>query len=267
MKMYDLAVEGLFPSVQYGFLTGNFPRHEHAVWEIHLFTGGHGRLLQDGEVWAVSAGSLTVSPPGHAHELHVETALTFFYLQFAADRETLGPLRRLVERQEQGPLRVEPSAMAEAGRLKEKLDAPSADRVASGFHGFRAWLYDLAAGHAESHPDGIEQTLVWLRQNLDRPLSLDDLAAEAGLDKFAFCRRFKTRTGLSPLAYVHRSKVEAAGFLLAGTSLPLADVARQLGFCDEFHFGKVFKKWRGVSPGRWRRLAPDTGANPMRSSP
>jgi len=250
--MYDLAVEMTFPSVQYGFLNGDFPLHDHQTWEIHVFTGGTGWLLQDGESWPVTAGSMTISPPGHPHELRVGAMLSFFYVQFAADRETSGPLRRLVERQGAAPLRVEQAALAEAGRLKEKLDSASADRVASGLHGFRAWLYDLAADHPETHPDGIEQTLVWLRQNLDRPLTLDELAAEAGLDRFSFSRRFKARTGLSPLAYVHRSKVEAAGFLLAGTSLPLADVARQLGFCDEFHFGKVFKKWRGVSPGRWR---------------
>jgi len=247
-------MESRFPSIQHGFLTQEFPRHDHQQWEIHLFTGGRGSVVQGDSVWPVSTGSLTITPPHTVHELTVDGLLTFFYLQFDADREVAGVLRRLADRQkDQGPLRVDQAAVTEAGRLKVRLDSASPDRVASGLHGFRAWLYDLAVGRPESDPDGIDRALVWLRQNLDRPLTLDDLAQVAGLDRFALCRRFKARTGLSPLAYVHRSKVEAAGFLLEGTDLPLTEVALRLGYCDEFHFGKVFKKWRGVPPGRWRR--------------
>lgn len=258
-------METSFPSIQYGFLTQAFPLHDHRQWEIHLFTGGKGTLIQDGFEWPVSTGSLTLSPPGHAHELTVEGVLTFFYLQFDGEKEVLAVLRRLVEAQAaRGPLRVDDPTLAEAGRLKDKLDSVLPDRVASGLHGFRAWLYDLAVGRPENVGDGIDRALIWLRQNLDRPLGLDELADVAGLARFAFCRRFKTRTGLSPLAYVHRSKVEAAGFLLAGTDLSLAEVASRLGFSDEFHFGKVFKKWRGVSPGRWRR---GDAAIPTSSSP
>lgn len=242
------------PTVQYGFLTHDFPFHDHRCWEIHLITGGHGTLIQDGCQWDLSAGSVTLSAPGHGHELTVDGSLSFLYLQFPGEKEVQSVLRRLVDRQTtHGPFRAEPAQVTEAGRLKERLDSPVADRVASGVHGFRAWLYDLAAGKAEAEPDGIDKALVWLGRHLGTRLELDDLAAVAGLDRFAFCRRFKARTGLPPLAYVHRSKVEAASFLLAGTDLPLADIALRLGFCDEFHFGKVFKKWRGVPPGHWRR--------------
>lgn len=247
-------MENPLPTVQYGFLSHDFPLHDHFCWEIHLVTGGRGALIQRDRSWEVSAGSVTLSPPRHGHKLTVFEPLSFFYLQFAGEKELAPVLRRLLERQEsEGALRVDPSLVSEAARLKERLDSPVPDRVASGVHGFRAWLYDLAAGRPENNPDGVDRALVWLRQNLGRRLELDELAGVAGLDRFAFSRRFKARTGLSPLAYVHRSKVEAAGFLLAGTDLPLAEVALRLGFCDEFHFGKVFKKWRGTTPGRWRR--------------
>lgn len=252
--MYDLVMDSVFPSLQYGFLTRDFPLHDHTEWEIHLFTGGRGTLVQGGREWQVSSGSLTLSPPGHAHELTVDGVLTFYFIQFVGEKEVAGVLRRLVEAQElRGPFRVDQATMAEAGRLKDKLDSASPDRVASGLHSFRAWLYDLADGRPEVQPDGIDRALVWLRQNLDRRLSLEDLASVAGLDRFGFSRKFKARIGLSPLAYVNRSKVEAAGFLLEGTDLPLVEVALRLGFCDEFHFGKVFKRWRGTTPGRWRR--------------
>jgi len=213
-------------------------------------------MVQGDAVWPISTGSLTITPPHVGHELAVDgdSLLTFFYLQFDGEREVAGVLHRLADQQTaQGPLRVDQAAVVEASHLKARLDSASPDRVASGLHGFRAWLYDLAVGRPENLPDGIDRALVWLRQHLDRPLTLEELAQVAGLDRFALCRRFKARTGLSPLAYVHRSKTEAACFLLEGTDLPLTEVALRLGYCDEFHFGKVFKKWRGVPPGRWRR--------------
>jgi len=252
--MYVLAMLSAFPSIQSGFLNQPFPLHGHHLWEIHLFTGGKGRLVQDGLAWAVGPGSLTLSPPGRRHELVVDGVLTFFYLQFEGERELAGVLGRLVAIQtRQGPLRVDPATVAEVGRLKDKLGSKEPDRVASGFHGFRALLYDLAVGGAAPLADEIDRTLAWLRQNLDRPLGLQDLVPVAGLGPFDLCRRFKARTGLSPLAYIHRSKVEAAGFLLSSSDLSLAEVAARFGFSDEFHFGKVFKKVRGVPPGRWRR--------------
>ena len=253
MEMYDLAMEERIPSIQYGFLSHDFPLHEHEKWEIHLFTGGRGTLVQQGRVRQVSSGILTLTPPHHEHFLTVDESLSFYYLQFHAEKD-ISLLGRLVNQQEVvGVLDVEPSVVSEVVRLKSKLDSTSPDRIASGLHGFRSWLYDLAAGGGEKSPDGVDQALVWLLENLNRRLELDDLAAVAGLDRFSFSRRFKARTGLSPLAYVHRSKIEAAGFLLAGTDLPLSEVAQKLGFCDEFHFGRVFKKWRGIPPGQWRR--------------
>jgi len=246
-------MESPLPTIHYGFLTQDFPSHEHRLWEIHLFTGGVGSLIQGAHSWTVSAGSLTLSPPGAVHSLTVERALVFYFVQFD-DREVAALVQRLVDRQlSDGPLRVEGEGIAEVGRLKVKLDSPSVDRVASGLHGFRSWLYDLAVPRPESQTDGVDTALVWLRQNLDRRLSLDELASVARMDRSTFTRRFRVRTALSPLAYVHRSKVEAASFLLAGTDLSLGEVAVRFGFSDEFHFGKIFKKWRGVSPGRWRR--------------
>jgi len=251
--MYDLAVVTTVPTIQYGHLNADFPLHSHRCWEIHLVSAGRGTLEQAGRSLPLEPGLLTLSDPGRDHRLTVSAPLSFFYLQFDADPETASVLKRLWNLQESGrTLEASPSALDEASRLKDRLDSPVADRVASGVHGFRAWLYDLAAGGDQKAPDGIDEALGWLGRHLDRRLSLDDLAAVAGLDRFAFAKRFRARTGLPPLAYVHRSKVEAAAFLLQGTDLPLADVAARLGFCDEFHFGKVFKKWRGTSPGRWR---------------
>lgn len=253
-------MEANLPLVQHGLLGHDFPRHRHPCWEIHLFTGGSGRLSQEGATWPLGDGVLTLTPPQTEHELEVDEALRFYYLQFGADRTIEGILGRLAQRQAaEGPLKVDPSCLTEVSRLKDRLDSTNPDRVASGVHGFRAWLFDLVAGRPDLRPDEVDRALAWVRQHLDRRIGLDDLVAASGLDRYALSRRFKARTGLPPLAYVHRSKVEAASFLLAGTDLSLAEVASRFGFSDEFHFGKVFKKWRGQTPGRWRRSLPPPG--------
>jgi len=254
--MYDLAMVSAIPSIQHGYLDQDFPLHSHDCWELHVFTSGEGFLRQEETAWPVSGGCLTVSPPRTAHEIGVHDSLAFYYVQMDDEKETLRVLSKLVSLQKTGgAMGVGEALLTDLARIKTKLDSPDPDRIQSGIHGFRSWLFDLAAGLSERVPDGIDRALSWLLVHVHERIRLDDWALSAGMDRYAFCRRFKVRTGLSPLAFAHRSKAEAASFLLAGTSLSLGQVAERLGFCDEFHLSRVFRKWRGEPPGSWRRKA------------
>ena len=98
-----------------------------------------------------------------------------------------------------------------------------------------------------------------LRRALDRieadlaeNLSLDDLAAEAGLSPFHFSRAFRTATGESPLQFVIRRRIETAQGMLRTTRLPLAEIAWRVGYGDVSRFGQHFRRQTGTTPGAWR---------------
>jgi AraC-like DNA-binding protein len=59
---------------------------------------------------------------------------------------------------------------------------------------------------------------------------------------------------LSPGAYRIRCRLEQAQELLVNTQAPLASIAERLGYYDEYPFANHFKRFNGISPGRFRRL-------------
>jgi AraC-like DNA-binding protein len=79
------------------------------------------------------------------------------------------------------------------------------------------------------------------------------VVAAVGLDRSYFIRLFKKRVGVPPMRYAANLKMSAAADLLDNTKEPLAIVAAQVGFSDEYHFAKRFKQWSGVAPGAYRR--------------
>lgn len=79
-------------------------------------------------------------------------------------------------------------------------------------------------------------------------ITLDELSAAAGLSRFHLLRVFKNEVGLPPHAYQLQVRVARARTLLAG-GMPAAAVAADLGFADQSHFTRHFRRVVGVTPG------------------
>ncbi len=101
-------------------------------------------------------------------------------------------------------------------------------------------------------PEPIVAATRYLREHLRDPLRLDDLANAAGLSRFHFARLFRQATGLSPMHYLAQARIDAARHLLRMTALPQREIARQLGFGDEYQFSRTFRRLTGHAPGTER---------------
>ena len=71
-----------------------------------------------------------------------------------------------------------------------------------------------------------------------------------------FSASFKRAAGFGPHEYVARYRLERARDLLVASSAPLHEIARRTGFCDAAHLIRVFQRYEGVSPDRYRRAQP-----------
>lgn len=85
------------------------------------------------------------------------------------------------------------------------------------------------------------------------PLSLAGLAALAHWSPAHFSEQFRAAYGLSPMDCVIQARLNHAAHLLGDVNLTVAEVARRVGYEDVYHFSKLFKRHRGLSPGRVRR--------------
>jgi AraC family transcriptional regulator len=82
--------------------------------------------------------------------------------------------------------------------------------------------------------------------------SLADLARLIGFSQSRLARGFKASTGLAPYTWAMQARIRKAKVLLTDDRIPLSEVALQLGFADQSHFTKAFKRGAGITPGEWR---------------
>lgn len=95
----------------------------------------------------------------------------------------------------------------------------------------------------------LKQVIEYVHDNLGEELSLIALAEQVNLSAFHFSRLFKSSLGLSPHQYVLQTRLERAKKLITvAAELNLADVSLQVGFYDQAHFTKAFKRLVGLSP-------------------
>lgn len=99
----------------------------------------------------------------------------------------------------------------------------------------------------------IEPLLRWMEDNARRDLTLDDLAARAGMSIRTLNRRFREQTGTSPLQWLHRARIRQAQYLLETTAHPVDRIATQVGFGSPTAFRDRFKRLVGTSPHAYRR--------------
>lgn len=103
-----------------------------------------------------------------------------------------------------------------------------------------------------NHRHAVERAKDHLQQRFDEPVSLEELAAVSGLSRFRLVHAFTTEVGISPHAYQLHVRVERARALIERGS-SAADAAAKVGFADQSHFARHFKRIMRVTPGEYAR--------------
>lgn len=91
---------------------------------------------------------------------------------------------------------------------------------------------------------------------LDRPAarhSVAALATIAGMSRSSFAREFALAFGMSPMAFVARTRLHQAADMLRTTSVPVKVIAATIGFSSRSHFSRAFRTLYGVDPSAYRR--------------
>ncbi|MCO1656480.1 AraC family transcriptional regulator [Pseudonocardia humida] len=149
--------------------------------------------------------------------------------------------------------------------LRALVDMLSADFAApapEGPEAGRAALVDLMIVHALRHlqeqgwvigaEPGIAEALHAIHERPERPWTVQQLSAVAGMSRTSFARRFTAAVGAPPMAYLTDWRLSTGARLLRQTPTPLAGIARRVGYASEFGFAAAFRRRYGIAPGRFR---------------
>ncbi|MCQ6257753.1 helix-turn-helix domain-containing protein [Pseudomonas sp. Q11] len=94
----------------------------------------------------------------------------------------------------------------------------------------------------------------YINRRISSSIHVGELASIAAQSHFHFTRTFKARTGQSPHAYILEHRVRRAEYMLAESTLGLAQISQECGFSSQSHFSTAFKQHIGITPGQYRDL-------------
>lgn len=103
----------------------------------------------------------------------------------------------------------------------------------------------------------LARSCLFIVEKIGEKISVQDIADAACISRYHFCRLFRQSTGESPMEFLLRVRIERAKALLAREELPISEIAASLGFCDQSHFSRNFRRIVGVTPLQFSRGASD----------
>lgn len=108
--------------------------------------------------------------------------------------------------------------------------------------------------HIDKHSKYIENSINFMKKNMQHSLSLEALAAFNNLSKSQITEIFKMKTNYSPINFFIRLKIQSACNKLDLTDFSISEIALQLGYDDQYYFSRIFKKVMGMCPSEYRKI-------------
>ena len=99
----------------------------------------------------------------------------------------------------------------------------------------------------------LRQAMDYLEANLTQDISLEEMARLSGLSQSQFARLFRVSTGMPPYKWFLHARIKRAQELLLRGKDSISAIAMQMGFADQSHFTKTFRRATGTTPKDWQR--------------
>src|SRR5690625_1202158 len=103
----------------------------------------------------------------------------------------------------------------------------------------------------------IEKIILYVEENLHKPLTLENIASQSYFSKYHFHRIFKSSIGMTVMEYVRLRRLANASSALLYTSERIIDIALYYQFESQESFTRAFKEIYKLPPGKYRRMMSD----------
>jgi AraC-like DNA-binding protein len=249
----------------------SFSRHSHETFAFGVVERGGLAFQFRGAREVAGTGTVTLAFPGESHTGQGADRTGWSYRMFYADPSLLesaarqaAPDRRGMPPLLQGVI-SDPELAGALRRLHFLLEGGSGTPLEIQER-FQAVLIRFVRRHArwDASPrrgrvDGpVSRARAYLEDRFAEPVSLDELALVAGCSPFRLTRAFREILGMPPHAWQLQLRIRRGQELLR-LGEPASRVAAELGFADQSHFHRTFRRILGVTPGIY--------AGPFRPAP
>jgi transcriptional regulator GlxA family with amidase domain len=113
--------------------------------------------------------------------------------------------------------------------------------------------YMVFEGRSDHGDAAVSAAQQWIAKHFSVTNPLEEMVRRSGLTERTFKRRFTAATGLSPIAYVQRLRIEDAKRRLERTRAPVDEISWKIGYEEPTFFRRLFKRVTGVTPIAYRR--------------
>jgi AraC-like DNA-binding protein len=232
---------------EHGVKREHFPGHE-----LIYCLAGRGWVQVEGGRCDVGPGDLVwvnCHHP-HAHGAVREDPWEVYWVRVEGPRleqlagKVAGPVVRGVAREAVEPVYREIFGLVEGG---------GAGRVHAAVARLLAVIWEAGGSGEAAAPAGLGRVMARMKLFYFEPLTVGELAAEAGMSASHFARRFREVYGTSPIDWLRRERIRQAQRRLGDTEDPVQWIAEQVGYRDRFFFSKDFKRLTGYTPREFRR--------------
>lgn len=233
---------------------------------VHYVVAGEGSFHCMAQEYHLQQGSSFFIFPGELSSYKAATDNPWYYrwIGFRGEQaESI--LNQIGISQHQPVLGTDPQTSRRVSVLFHRIQQtlhraqPNCDLTVGGY--MRLLFAEYAREREMIHPEQrkpksdaerqVEQAIRWLTLQYSQPVSIDSMSQSLGYHRTHLSKIFKAHTGLSPMQFLLKIRMERAKLLLY-ENLTIEQVASSVGFADPLYFSKQFKKWYDMSPSEFR---------------
>lgn len=261
IRAWKPAVPGIREVLHARFTDHAYPPHTHDAWTLFVVDDGAIRYDLDGRARSAAPTSVSVLPPWVTHDGRPATSVGYRKRVLYVEPEVFGESR--IGHAVDAPTLPDPRLRGAVDRLHASLESPddaieAETRFAFVVERVRAALSagpGPAPDATDTPRDLAEALRAWLDARLTESVTLADAATHLDASVTVLARAFARDFGIPPHAYVIGRRLDLArDRILDGE--PLAVVAADLGFADQAHLTRAFKRFLGTTPGRFASRSP-----------
>jgi len=117
-----------------------------------------------------------------------------------------------------------------------------------------SFIYTDSASKESSIDDAITASVKFMKQNLQKNFSIQELAGQANYSVSRYSELFRLKTGYAPIQYFIQLKIQKSCQYLYFSKMNIKEICKEIGFDDPYYFSRMFKKQMGMPPLQYRKM-------------